>query len=272
MTGGANAGFEAFLELKKKVASALSIPNGPKAGKAAGAAQRDAKAKHPDMPSVEVAKENTTDATVAEIQDLLDNYKRSPDSVSPTSNHYGGFPFDHQLYKNTNLSVVSETLNFVTWNTEKIYRAMLNNHPFVIASESGHSRYLQLMGFESFDRFFAVPDYDSITDLNSRLDAVVTNVKHFDPDPEPIQFLIEKNIQRLHQLAAYYTDNIDRALSTDGWPELLFKDSNPYCLTWQYYYQTIKDPSWPECATLADCAALPQQIQEELRTVFKLAW
>ena len=57
MTGGANAGFEAFLELKKKVASALSIPNGPKAGKAAGAAQRDAKAKHPDMPSVEVAKE-----------------------------------------------------------------------------------------------------------------------------------------------------------------------------------------------------------------------
>jgi hypothetical protein len=57
LSGGANAGFEAFLELKKKVASALGVPNGPKAGAAAGAAKRDAAEKHPNMSSVEVMKE-----------------------------------------------------------------------------------------------------------------------------------------------------------------------------------------------------------------------
>ena len=225
-----------------------------------------------DDISAEVAKQHAPGASSTEIQDLLSNYKQSPDGASPISNHYGGFPFDHMLYTNTNLSVVSETLNSVTWNTEKIYRAMLNNHPFVMASASGHSRYLKLMGFEIFDQFFAVPEYDLITDLNSRLDAVVTNVRHFDPTQSQIHLLIEKNVQRLHELAAYYTNSINQALDTDSWQDFLFQDNNPYCLTWQYYYQTIKDPSWPDCATLADCANLPEQIQQELRTIFKLVW
>ena len=149
---------------------------------------------------------------------------------------------------------------------------MLNNHPFVMASAAGHSRYLELMGFDTFDQFLVVRDYDSIPDLKSRLDAVVTNVKHFDPNQAQIPVVIKKNLQRLHELAAYYTSNIDQALGTDNWQDFLLQDSNPYCLTWQYYYQTIKDPSWPECMTLADCANLPEQIQQELRTVFKLNW
>jgi len=225
-----------------------------------------------DDITVKTLKEHVPGASVTEIQDLLDNYKRSPDCVYPTSNHYGGFPFDHALYTNTNLSVVSETLTAVTWNTEKIYRAMLNNHPFVIASATGHSRYLKLMGFETFDQFFAVPDYDLITNLDTRLDAVVTNVKHFDPANKQIHLSIEKNIQRLCQLADYYADSINQALDSDTWMDFLFQDISPYCLTWQYYYQTIKDPSWPECATMADCANLPERIQQELSTVFKLAW
>jgi hypothetical protein len=225
-----------------------------------------------DDVSVETLKEHVPGATTAELQDLLLNYKQSPDSVCPISNHYGGFPFDHQLYADTNLSVVSETLNSVAWNTEKIYRTMLNNHPFVIASAAGHSRYLQLMGFETFDQFFAVPDYDSITDLNCRLDAVVANVKQFDPGQPQIPVLIEKNLLRLHELADHYAHSIDQALDTDCWQDLLFQDANPYFLTWQYYYQTIKDPSWPECVTPADCAHLPDPIQHELRTIFKLVW
>jgi hypothetical protein len=225
-----------------------------------------------DDISVEILKEHVPDATTAELQDLLDNYRQSPDCASPISSHYMGFPFDHQLYTNTNLSVVSETSNLFLMNSEKIYRAMLNNHPFVMASAAGHSRYLELMGFYTFDRFFAVPEYDLITDLNSRLDAVVTNVRHFDPTQSQIHLLIEKNVQRLHELAAYYTNSINQALDTDSWQDFLFQDNNPYCLTWQYYYQTIKDPSWPDCVTLADCANLPQQIQQELRSIFKLVW
>ena len=57
LSGGANAGFEAFLKLKKAVAELLGISNGPAAGKAAGAAQREIKAKHPDMDSIKVSEE-----------------------------------------------------------------------------------------------------------------------------------------------------------------------------------------------------------------------
>ena len=49
MSGGANAGFEAFLKLKTEVSKILGISNGPKAGGAAGKAQREVKEKNPDL-------------------------------------------------------------------------------------------------------------------------------------------------------------------------------------------------------------------------------
>ena len=57
LNGGANAGFEAFLKLKKAVAEELGVSNGPAAGKAAGAAQREVKADHPDWDAVKVSEE-----------------------------------------------------------------------------------------------------------------------------------------------------------------------------------------------------------------------
>jgi hypothetical protein len=224
-----------------------------------------------DKISVETAKEYAPGATDVELQDLLENYQHSPDKVSPSNNHYGGFPFDPALYENTNLSVVSETLNSTPFNSEKIYRVIMNHHPFVIAGAAGHSGFLKSMGLEPFDQFFAVPDYDSITNLNRRLDAVVVNVKNFDPCSE-IRFLIEKNVERLHQLETYYATSIDQLLGTNTWKDFLLKETHTPGSTWQYHYQAIKDPSWPECATLEDCANLPERIQQELRTVFNLAW
>ena len=49
--------FEAFLKFKKHVAEKLQISNGPLAAKAAGAAQREAKEKHPEMDSISIANE-----------------------------------------------------------------------------------------------------------------------------------------------------------------------------------------------------------------------
>ena len=62
LSGGANAGFEAFLELKSKIAKDLGIPNSPAAGKVAGAVQKEIKEKNmgsdgkPTISSVEVSK------------------------------------------------------------------------------------------------------------------------------------------------------------------------------------------------------------------------
>ena len=57
MDGGVNAGFQAFLNLKKHIANKLGISNGPNAAKVAGAVQKDMKEKHPGMDAVNIAKE-----------------------------------------------------------------------------------------------------------------------------------------------------------------------------------------------------------------------
>lgn len=49
MEGGNNPGFKAFLALKKYISEKLSISNGPKAAKVAGAVQREAKEKNPSI-------------------------------------------------------------------------------------------------------------------------------------------------------------------------------------------------------------------------------
>ena len=53
---GTDPGFQAFLDLKKKIAAKLGIPNSPKAGKVAGAVQREIKEKNEGMDAVEVSK------------------------------------------------------------------------------------------------------------------------------------------------------------------------------------------------------------------------
>ena len=52
---GMNPGFQAFLNLKKKIAEDLKISNGPKAAKIAGAVQKEMKAKYTNLNSVEIA-------------------------------------------------------------------------------------------------------------------------------------------------------------------------------------------------------------------------
>jgi protein gp37 len=57
--GGANAGFQAFLDFKKFVANKLKISNGPSAAKIAGSINSEMKKKYEDLGAVEIAKKNT---------------------------------------------------------------------------------------------------------------------------------------------------------------------------------------------------------------------
>ena len=54
--GGNNPGFMAFQELRKHIATKLGVSNGPKAGKVAGAVNKDMKEKHPGLSAVEISK------------------------------------------------------------------------------------------------------------------------------------------------------------------------------------------------------------------------
>jgi hypothetical protein len=55
----ANAGFQAFLEFKKHVATNLKISNGPSAAKIAGSINSEMKRKYENLYAVEIAKKNT---------------------------------------------------------------------------------------------------------------------------------------------------------------------------------------------------------------------
>jgi hypothetical protein len=59
LDGGANAGFQAFLDFKKHVANKLKISNGPSAAKIAGSVNATMKQKYSDLSAVEIAKKNT---------------------------------------------------------------------------------------------------------------------------------------------------------------------------------------------------------------------
>ena len=215
--------------------------------------------------------------TLQDLDILINHYQQSPDQVSPINSHYGGFPFDPTMYENTNISVVSETLfNLIPWNTEKIYRAILNHHPFIIAGAVNHNKHLNDMGFETFEKYLAVPEYSSITDPDSRLDAIVKNVDQFDPSADQIDqihYATQKNVQRLLELSKHYIDIIDKMLGSyninRSWSEVLPLQDAAF-LSWQYYYQTIKGSSWPPCASITDCVNLPAEIQQELRTKFEV--
>jgi len=78
LDGGANAGFQAFLDFKKHVANKLKISNGPSAAKIAGSINAEMKKKHSELSAVEIAKKNTEyfdknmDKVKSEFKDLIE--------------------------------------------------------------------------------------------------------------------------------------------------------------------------------------------------------
>lgn len=219
-----------------------------------------------------------------DINDFLTQCYRTLDEIDvkirdTTNSHYGGFPFDCDLYKTSNLSLISETLiDNRPFTTEKTYRAIINHHPFVLASSPGHLQSLRENKFYTFNEFMTVPDYDTIESTDYRLDAIATNVKNFNPsktDVELIAKMTEHNSSVFYDIVNNESTQLQKMLAdygvTDSWENVIpWKDTTHNFLNWQFYYQAIKDPSWPSCHTVEDCIKLSPEIQAELRTVFDL--
>jgi hypothetical protein len=110
--------------------------------------------------------------------------------IQHTGFEYTGFPTKLRYYKNTCLSVVSEnsfetrldnheTLHSIPYLTEKVFRAMVNNHPFIILGDSGSEEYLERCGYKTFNKFF-LPLTNKVKSLsNERIKWTANSVKHF---------------------------------------------------------------------------------------------
>ncbi len=108
---------------------------------------------------------------------LGDDRYPSVDNIDYTKNEYGehylGYPYDTDLYRNTKFSVVAEThvgkkFNRDTfWPTEKIYRAIINHHPFVVLSTKDFLYNLREKGYKTFYEIWDEM-YDTMEDFDER--------------------------------------------------------------------------------------------------------
>jgi hypothetical protein len=161
-------------------------------------------------------------------QDKFENFiktcTRNPDNINlmmqTTSCHYGGFPYDVNLYSNTCLSIISETWwhnDFNPWITEKTWKAIANKHPFIVAGDFGHLDKMESLGFKTFKNFMLHPEYNSDTSRteSDRLNLIVENHKHFlnhvKENVSDINYCIEFNFQQFKKYS------ISNYLPYDGW-------------------------------------------------------
>lgn len=97
---------------------------------------------------------------------------------------FNGYPYDVNIYRNTSFSIVTES-DFLTrlgWSpkiTEKTYRAIANNHPFIQVLYPGILDKLQSYGFSTFKDYMLIPDYNDLLTIDERIEASLKNMIHF---------------------------------------------------------------------------------------------
>lgn len=154
---------------------------------------------------------NTTDMDTEKMYSIISKkndfavfakkYARSIDNiVDPfikTNEHVtSGYPYDINIYKNTSVSVVSETL-WGTRNiflTEKAWKPIINHHPFVMAGQPNTLKFMKNLGFKTFDNYLKITDYDQEEDHFKRLSNIVENTKFFLDNKHLMKDDIERDI------------------------------------------------------------------------------
>ena len=227
-----------------------------------------------------------------EFNDFIKKYSRKLDK-NLVGHRHNSMLYEASVYANTCFSLVSET-HFTTTTaphiSEKTYKSILNNHPFIIAGDTNLSNYLNSLGFITYEKYFAINDYDVIADPELRLDAVIENVRSFLTNirthTAEIEEIVQYNFDNLLKLYKDLQEEIQNfivknnlSLTADELinvstvlPEPLIpinlteltKKNNKFCT----FYNIVKDKSWPECKQEADYDQLPVNIKQELCNVF----
>lgn len=126
---------------------------------------------------------------------LIDLQKPSPDIDLEKQNvwsgfEYKGFPTSLSYYKNTCMSIVSEnsfeinpdsyTGEYSTpYLTEKLFRAIINHHPFILIGDSGINEYVESLGYKTFNKFFLPFNSKVRYEANKTINWAVSSVKQF---------------------------------------------------------------------------------------------
>ena len=142
----------------------------------------------------------------------------SPDNIKydAEADHYLGYPFDHTLYEKTKYSIVSEThVNNIDpfMITEKTARAIINKHPFVMASTPRFLEKLRSRGYETFSSIWP-EDYDMEYDDEMRMKMIADTVRYIHDNP--IDWIRAYNISKNNysRLQRRYDEAVKRLTQT----------------------------------------------------------
>lgn len=94
-------------------------------------------------------------------------------------NTWGDAIVNPNAYIDTYFSVITETIFDYphTFRTEKIWKPMIMEHPFVVAANPGFYRDLKQAGFKTFDSLID-ESFDTIDNPQQRIDRIVDTVQH----------------------------------------------------------------------------------------------
>lgn len=177
-------------------------------------------------------REETQDKCRSLLSDISDDefqmlfkYYNNPDNVKimfekdNQSLHYGGIPYDVQLFRDCLFRVVAETqcdpeyttqhqpwpmVDYQPWLTEKTWITILNKMPFILAGDNGSLDKLKKMGFKTFEEFLPIQDYDQIQNSEHKLDAIIKNTSYWldeMPDKSQINADVEHNYKNFLGIA-----------------------------------------------------------------------
>jgi len=119
-------------------------------------------------------------------------------------------------YLNTYISVVTETLyEHDLFPSEKIYKAIIMGHPFLVLSSKGFLKMLKDMGYQTFDKWFD-ESYDNEDSLSLRIKKITRETQRISqmPKDEIGNMLFEMMPVIKHNFEKYMADIKDRNFQT----------------------------------------------------------
>jgi len=157
----------------------------------------------------------------SDYQKFINDCQRNPDNIvineQPDSLHYGGIPYDHLLYTDSKFRIISETsmTNGLPWITEKTWITIANKVPFIVAGDYNSCKYLNQLGFYTFDNLFDhTHSYDNEKSIDQRLYSVIRHANHwinndFIHKVDEINSSIEHNFNHFCKLAILEKTNFE---------------------------------------------------------------
>ena len=100
------------------------------------------------------------------------------DNLDPLNDWDMAFDFNEYHYKNSFISITTESISLIDFifPTEKIWKAIMGLHPFIIVSSPYFLDFLKSLGYKTFSKWID-ESYDLEPDLDKRIEMVTDEIK-----------------------------------------------------------------------------------------------